>query len=336
MQKDFHYYCIAVLTNHAGFSKEDAKTIAYASAYVDNQDEFSQYSFGNKKFTPVRTAHIGIKAFYWHIHRDVYIPFHFLPPEEAIGTPFGLVVKPYPEIAKKLFNEASKETNDKFRLIRLGVALHTIADTWAHQGFSGIKHDENSIDNVHLKIENNWEKFEPHPMTPRIGHARAYCNPDNPSLCWKYEYKLNHMKPQNINNRNDRFIIASEEIYKILCLTKNNTSRTWEEVKTKIMPCLSFVSSNEDKRCDNWKNTFQDLFFEHYDKDLWWNRMKPDLMTPHEWKELNYDQHYNRLVFPKPENFEEKEWILFNEAARLQREFVLANLTVKESITVKI
>jgi hypothetical protein len=36
MQKDFHYYCTAVLARAAGFSPRDALTIAYASQYVDH------------------------------------------------------------------------------------------------------------------------------------------------------------------------------------------------------------------------------------------------------------------------------------------------------------
>lgn len=34
MKQDFHFYCIGVLANAAGFSKEEALTIAYSSQYV--------------------------------------------------------------------------------------------------------------------------------------------------------------------------------------------------------------------------------------------------------------------------------------------------------------
>lgn len=351
MQKDFHYYCIAVLANKAGFSKEDALTIAYASAYVDNQDNYQTYYFDDEEYEPVRTAHVGIKAFQWHIKRDVFIPFHFLPSEEGIGKKHGLIVKPFPKIAERIFNEALKEEDKKLKLIRIGVALHTIADTWAHQGFSGIKHDENKVKNLSIELNGITKTFNPNPEFINIGHAIVDCNPDNPALCWDFDYELNHIQTEKIINIT-RFISASEVIYNLLLQVTNDCSNDWDDVKSLITPYLEYISDellaqfphdenishkyfNDEleRRSNNWEVGFPELFDEPYDENLWWNQMKPNLMSLHDWNEMQL-RHYDRFSFKKPENFEQKNWILFNEAARLQRTYIQQALPFKEKLEV--
>ncbi len=86
MQKDFHYYCIGVLARAAGFSSEDALTIAYASQYVDDATEGTQMDFdveSDLKFDPVRTAHRGLsaQALKWSEQKEILISFHFIPPK---------------------------------------------------------------------------------------------------------------------------------------------------------------------------------------------------------------------------------------------------------------
>ena len=39
MEKDFHYYVTYALANKAGFSNDDSYIIAYASQYVDDNNE---------------------------------------------------------------------------------------------------------------------------------------------------------------------------------------------------------------------------------------------------------------------------------------------------------
>ena len=50
MQKDFHYYCIAILARAAGFGKSDALNIAYASQYVDDSTESEPIKVGELPF----------------------------------------------------------------------------------------------------------------------------------------------------------------------------------------------------------------------------------------------------------------------------------------------
>lgn len=62
MDKDMHYYGIGFLARAAGFTKQHALTIAYASQYVDNSTEGEPIKVGNIFFDPVRSAHYGLKS----------------------------------------------------------------------------------------------------------------------------------------------------------------------------------------------------------------------------------------------------------------------------------
>ena len=87
MQKDFHFYGVAVLARASGFSPKHALTIAYASQYVDDSTEselIKVNAAGNElRFDPVRTAHKGLDllgALKWSAQMTADQLFPFLPP----------------------------------------------------------------------------------------------------------------------------------------------------------------------------------------------------------------------------------------------------------------
>lgn len=143
MEKDFHYYCIAVLAKAAGFSDQDALTIGYASQHVDDAAESETINVGHILFDPVRTSYFGLHSYDWSVQKRVYIPFHFLPPKRMTEPEDPFVTTPGGDFPMRLL-EMTRVTPDRLqRLCRIGVALHSYADTWAHHGFSGREHEEN-------------------------------------------------------------------------------------------------------------------------------------------------------------------------------------------------
>ena len=105
MNKSFHYYCIRVLAEMAGFSVGDAQTVSYASQYADDATEHKKIRIANIPdqrnyrdydgvyFDPVCTAHSGKNwmsnlwkwaKFYLKpkVQRHVLMAFHYLPPNE--------------------------------------------------------------------------------------------------------------------------------------------------------------------------------------------------------------------------------------------------------------
>jgi hypothetical protein len=146
MQIDFHYYCIGILAHAAGFPDKDAMIIAYASQYVDDATESKPITFTQQegeiilKIDPVCSAYFGQKANDSSIHKRVYIPFHFIPPEpfdyihpRSYLDQYDFVSSPGFPFATILLRKATQDENPKRRLCRIGIALHTYADTWSHR-----------------------------------------------------------------------------------------------------------------------------------------------------------------------------------------------------------
>ena len=209
MQIDFHYNTIRIITEKAGFSPEDAQIIAYASQYIDDAVDHKKMNvdghldiltkrFTGKTFDPVCTAHKGLqflKAFKEEVQNKIYIPFHFLPDLENSDD---FKVEENCSLSKNIVQlalvELSKSEGERrvMNLVRLGIALHTYADSWAHQNFSG-KHNsqDNDIGNIDLFKNGKWESIGKltqieYNSLPDIGHAEAGSFPDQSHLKWRY------------------------------------------------------------------------------------------------------------------------------------------------------
>ena len=201
MNVEFHYYIIHFLAKQAGFSPEEARTIAYSSQFVDHN--IISYSIKTERGTyptfPTQNYGFWDEAF----PQEVYIPFHFFPGDPEYekskrkdSRKNALNCTPNAPPVKELLVLALKTRN----LYRVGIALHTYADSWAHQNFSGRLEEWNRIDNRSL--------------IPPIGHAQALRKPDNPGLTW-HDPRLREDMQTVVNC--DRMLAAARMIYKYLC-----------------------------------------------------------------------------------------------------------------------
>jgi len=206
MQIDFHHTVIYVLSRLAGFSRPKATTIAYASQYVDDATSSGVVTFDNRAlYARTSSAHklLDIKNTQAIENHRVWIPFHFLPGNEgkAAGkNPTGgfirkLVTRPDSPIARHMLQEAISRQNLSYGLHRFGVTLHVFADTFSHQGFAGVLHEINEVEDA-LETGNSGV-FSDELKTmlrdilddtiPPLGHARATHFPDLPFLKWEYK-----------------------------------------------------------------------------------------------------------------------------------------------------
>ncbi len=370
MQRDFHYYCIGVLAKAAGFSSKDALTIAYASQYVDDATQGGRIpikkSPNDIRIDPVRTAHKGLKvrSIFWSEQKKILISFHFIPPRfyEPPGWGFEYVTEPAQlkktkkseefgiKFADTLLEEALKGKKEcecwesmitdfeLFRLCRIGIALHTYADTWAHQGFSGRKNEENEVIDIQVKKNNVMKlmkrKFKikiPWKAGPRIGHAEAGFYPDYPFLVWEYTKKsTGELVPRN---NTKEFLKAAETIYKKLSETQKTPYKKWNEIKKRIEKQLKYVGRDLEDRCENWRNNFYDFFDDlqfpekfKYDKTDWWRTAFQVLKGDgHDWDDYYKGVEIRRKMIIKDDYFK-SPFYHFHRAALLQRDFVLERL----------
>jgi hypothetical protein len=330
----------------AGFLPEDAQIIAYASQYVDDAVDHEEMKvnghleilsrrFTENSFNPVCTAHRGLqflKGFKKDVQNKIYIPFHFLPDIDSPDNtnPYFLVY-PNGKLAKQLvfiaLTELGKSTGEKriMNLVRLGIALHTYADTWAHQDFSGRhSHDENDVDEIEIFENGKYEKISmfsklEYNAFPDIGHAEVSDFPDKSYLKWRYR-KAN--STDFFERDNPRlFLKAAESIFDLFVGADKNVD--FQTVKTKLFECFSFETDNPEEKFKKFQKVFPEIGF-YYDEYQWKNEAL-EIMQGTKIKELLKNSEPAYVLGS------DKKWFYFHFAAEEQRAFVL-NLLKKHGI----
>ena len=230
-------------------------------------------------------------------------------------------------------DEALKERKKTLRLCRIGVALHTYADTWAHQGFSGRKNHENDVECIHLWKKGGWDHLFWANIgldaMPWIGHIQAGGFPDLGHLRWKYKNDATDEVVERSNTA--EFMKASKAIYDKLRAARKSKSVAaipWQKLRPDIETLLKSTKEGEALR-NAWMRTFGGLFSPetlNYDKRTWRQEaLDPDRAEDVEWDDLEPSDFTALSFTPKPSFFDSK-WVQFHRAALKQRHYVLEHL----------
>ncbi|MBF0318238.1 MAG: hypothetical protein HQL01_00330 [Nitrospirae bacterium] len=306
MEKDFHYdiiYSIAKLTEC-----KDAEIIAHASQFVDDNSErwFSdgggdipfpekiECSTGGNYF-PIMTQSMSPLSVDPYVQNFVYVPFHFLPGDNNVTIDKKknpLSTTPNSNNAKTLLNYAL-ESKEPYRI---GIALHTYADTWSHQNFTGMREDWNSVYPWH-----NAKKY----LVPDIGHAEAGHSPDVISEIWT-DHRLGNDK--QIDNKK-RALDAVENIYKAM-RDYTGAGPQWSTVAPNYTNIVN--SSDFDNRVADVSDFIRAKCHEavpQYVSDVWINgALERNGLT---------------VKFKDGVNHLDTHWYKFNKAAKAQLALVL-------------
>lgn len=244
MEIDFHFGVTYVVSRLAGLNHEEAEVVATSSQYVDDTINKGVLNFNDgSSYYRISTAH---DKFDYHIllpieERRTWIPFHFLPGNESIGSHKldfynRIVCRPNSPVAQAMLKNCIEKKDRPFTLHQLGITAHVFIDTWAHQGFAGVNHPVNSVQNIQLLEPKDkktfyktlkcagikaalWQEIQPtmsnlldnfFPM----GHGAALHYPDHPFRLWSY--KNGHEDIITRNNPQD-FLEAAEELHRFIC-----------------------------------------------------------------------------------------------------------------------
>ena len=363
MQKDFHYDVIYVLAIWAGFNDDDAFRLAYSSQYVDDANNNGRIKFKNKaSYNRTSSAHENldiVNNFDNVENRNTWLAFHFLPGNagyqigEENNSEFEdlLVCTPNSFVACDMVKKAIKTSGKDNAIHRLGIALHTYADTWAHHGFIGMKSEKNEVKNIKRKtingdfeLINEIEEIGSSVIDKclPLGHGAVLCNPDLPFLEeWGFEY-LDNRGEQTFNNT-ERFVEAADTIMKVmqLFIDYNKKQISLDENLMDILSEYEGLSGNkkelikaiftsvQDEKCEDrhmkWRELAQDggiidvLFIPEYiskGKGSWKEQalgICDIIENPNE----RYD--YN-------ETFLNSDWKKFHDALQKQRQYILIEL----------
>ncbi len=223
MQMDFHYYatyCAAIL---AGYSHEESMDICYSAQFVDHCSKtllrkakgpsMAATTQLQLELMDTRTDIVGLQDI-----TRIWASFHFLPadlqaPSEGgrrYRSKYRMICGPNGELVAKTVELAKGES-----LQAVGIAMHVLADTWAHRYFAGtpslvinntnyhfyeilgegddaetrrvaFRHSRNTPDDLEEgKYTNSvFQSSENHVMN--LGHGRAGHLPDYSFARYKY------------------------------------------------------------------------------------------------------------------------------------------------------
>jgi len=300
MDTEFHYYMTAIIAHAAGFSQDEAKTIATASEYTDENDEILkvQNRLNGKVYENYISQTMNILKPKQRLMR-IYPIFHFIPGEPDADTARRrdgkmhlLNTTPNSGIANDLIDEAIKVKGET-RMCRIGIATHAYVDTWAHQNFVGWF---DYFNNIGLDFK------------PDIGHADAEHHPDWPSHRWEDERLVEGAVHNTV-----RFLAAAEKLYEKYRAAMQNTApnEEWSDLQQKLVDAMGLPFSGSI----NW---YQDERTNAYRKVAPWL----GVFDEEEWRDAAIEKDFLGFIcngcYTWQENVvpEETDWYRFQEAVK--------------------
>jgi hypothetical protein len=198
------------------------------------------------------TQSMSVKSFVYEIQKFVYVPFHFIPGDnnQPIDGHYNKYsTTPDSQNARRLLRAALATGS----LYRIGIALHTYADTWSHQNFTGYEEDWNSV----FSWRNPFRA-----LAPNIGHADVGHLPDEISSTWN-DYRFD--KPYRKRENRRIAFEACKRIFQELRRAKNGETY-WTAVKSDFRKIIN--AEDYDERIALVRDYLNkpDLY---YKKDLW-------------------------------------------------------------------
>ncbi|RLB17666.1 MAG: hypothetical protein DRG82_05930, partial [Deltaproteobacteria bacterium] len=136
---------------------------------------------------------------------------------------------------------------------RIGIALHTYADTWSHQNFTGYEEKWNSV----FSWRNPFRA-----LAPNIGHADVGHLPDEISCTWN-DYRFD--KPYRKRKNKEIALEACKRIFQELRRAQNG-EMYWTYVEKDFRKIVN--AEDYDERITLVRDYLNepDLY---YEKDLW-------------------------------------------------------------------
>jgi len=320
MKLNYHYHTVKTLAVAAGFDEHDAQYIAYYSQQVDDFILHSPFLVGERPpdffvknglalkvkdnrwaFFPCCTGINALRTISSGYRQTTLLPFHFIPPKPYHDLPKQVERSAYRCVsanrgADLLINRILFDL-DKRDLLALGMFLHTYADTFAHEFYSGLQGWENAS-----FVETGMHRGESllFRALPSIGHANAGFVPDVCDLkiaIYGKRTEESDFEPLIVRDNNMFFADCSRRILDILCAANKKPpigNRDWQSLQAKLHQAQAGERHHID---EHWvqvfpnipygykKDEFMKIEFEllHHDENLLNRlRLKPtDLKDPY-------------------------------------------------------
>jgi hypothetical protein len=312
MQEDFHYYATYCAAYLSGYSHEESLDICYSAQFVDL---FSK-TFLTKIGAPSNAATTQLQLELMDARTDIlglqditriWSSFHFLPYDlyakkkkrpKTYMNKYRLICGPNGDLVEKTVKLAKDKS-----LQAVGIAMHVLADTWAHRYFAGTPSLViNNTDGDFFEIfnENGVEKEQKvkfvHKLSSKddvyesiytssvyqgnensimnLGHGRAGHLPDYSYIKYRYIPAWNDYREIIKDNPDDYFHAFSQMVYAMRYLRGEEESFVKNRYDTKtIAPyeerIKKIINMRQLKAAYDWKKFGEELSGEKiFDFDL--------------------------------------------------------------------
>lgn len=287
MNEDFHYYGTYVAALLAGFDHEESLEICYSAQFVDTCSK----TLLSKIHGPLNAATTQLQFEIADTRPDIiglqditriWSSFHFLPKDlyaqkakrtKRFMHKYRLICGPNGELVKATVENAKDKS-----LQSIGIAMHVLADTWAHSGFAGTPSlCMNNTNNYFYEIfgDENAEveipvKFRHSPSAPddidkhiysnsiyqgrensimNLGHGRAGHLPDYSFVKYKYLPSWGDYEVIVKDNQSDYYKAFTQMIYAMRYLRGEIPEFTLETYDSeKIVSCADQLKEIFKKR----------------------------------------------------------------------------------------
>lgn len=370
MDINFHYYAVKMIAMEAGFEEDKAQIIAEYSQFVDDYNTcvacyiknvdsrwvengvVAQLRKGGYVLDPVQTGFesIGDYIDLCKVQNQlrITVPFHFIPTMQLTKEMAQRTQNRELLTTQAIdYNNQNKNVMPIFQLLNevrefynrncgeeecifIGAVLHVFADTFAHQGFSGLRGYENygyvekCVNNINPEKDYTYEQqyklyFFPYSQLPAIGHAEFNHAPDMTyaKYSWKRAKNQNETSTNRYTVSSSRsnvleFLRASENIYRYLYHCQNADSNPEnifmsQDLRSKLVRGF-MIEYNADKPDVNslnqeWEKIYPQGNFSYSKEKLFEKQMKP-LIKDNEIDWINFDVFgFSDLAQQESENY---------------------------------
>lgn len=315
----FHYFAVKTVARAAGYREEQAQRIAVYSQLMDDYDwqgyvraenmpEYLKrdgvdvvFNEAFKIISPVATGFpsaLDMAALILPRSQKLIVsPFHFIPQDERRVSKGDLRTVPaklhdgsyISSMLDRLEEDmASSSISESDALMKMGMLLHTFADTYAHQLFTGHNNKTNSVKLISAKnnitqadatkeygywIEQWISQIEEDlgAEIPTIGHMSVVSIPDLSHLSFEMEYTdIDGKRRVHSRSNTDLFVAASKELYKFMRGVIDKAAKAeieWDTLapllaRGFLIDTVNDKASGKDavikKLSDHWSGVFKD------------------------------------------------------------------------------
>lgn len=270
MNKDFHYYGTYHAARIAGYNQKEAGKIAFFAQFVDECTKtkittlMKEAGYKTEDNAPIITVQstdgmikkyeksaLAFKEEELKEILEVWCPFHFLPggekpltfetrenDNEKKADAAKLICCPNSNLVIRMINKLMEESSKLTPYAYIGMVMHVLADTWAHQRFAGVpasylndaespvyNKDNKKISFQYLGIDNKYT-HSCTPVGPRenslsyLGHGRMGHLPDLGYMVYTYK-PVWSSQSITVNNTENFTHALAQMVYVMSCIKGN-------------------------------------------------------------------------------------------------------------------